>query len=145
MRKLLLAGILAIAIFFSVTNFDLFANQHVDEEQVLALLEEGTVVVSNGHIHHLSYMSAFYQNARWHMEDEIVLIVDPYTVRAREYELRTIDGRLLLTSIDLLEEASNHSVTEHVRLFRIFRGQEIHYVLECSDGHEYILFGHLLN
>jgi hypothetical protein len=114
----------------------------VDEEQVLALLDEGIVVISGGQIYNLTYMHEFYQNARFDIDSEIHLIIDPYTEATREYLLRSLDGRILLFSSMGENREYNHTVGEYARLFRIYRGQEIHYVLESFDHNEYVLFGH---
>lgn len=142
MKKLFAVIIFAAVILFSITHFELFANTHVDEEQVLALLAEGTVVISDGQIYNLAYMHEFYQNVRLDIDSEIHLIIDPYTEQMREYLLRSIDGRILLFSSMGENRAYNHTVGEYARLFRIYRGQEIHYVLECFDHNEHVLFGH---
>lgn len=131
------------AIFFCITHLELFANNtYVDEEQVLALLDEGTVVISNGQIYNLAYMQEFYQNAQFDIDNEIYLIIDPYTEQVREYALQSLDGRILLFSSMGEDPTYNHTVAEYARLFRIYRGHEIHYVLECFDHNEYVLFSH---
>lgn len=142
MKKLFVVIIFAGAILFGITHLELFANPIVDEELVLALLDEKTVVVSGGKIYNLTYMQEFLQNVHTDIDNEIHLIIDPYTTRMREYRLQYLDGRILLFSSIENNGIYNHKVGEYERLFRMYKGQEIHYVLECPDGNEYVLFGH---
>jgi len=140
MKKLFAVIIFAGAVFFGITYFELFAHTtYVNEEQVLALVTEGTVVVSEGHIHNLAYMQEFYQNVSLNIDGEVHLILDPYTGHSREYVLQFVDEQILLVSVT---DSDQGVAGEYVRLFRIFRDQEIHYVLACADDHEYVLFGH---
>ena len=142
MKKLFVVVLLAGATFFGINHFELFANTYVNQAQVLALLDEGTVIISEGQIYNLVYMQELYQNVYFDLENEVHLLIDPYTDQAREYILRSVEGRLLLFSSLGENRTYNYTVSEYARLFRIYRGREIHYVLECFAGHEYVLFGH---
>jgi len=139
MKKLFVMVIVAGAIFLSITHFELFANTQVNETQVLALLDEGTVVISEGQIYNLADMREFYDNARLNVDSEIHLIIDPYTDHMQRYLLQLVEGRILLFSFT---GEGHETVSEYARLFRIYRGQEIHYVLECFEHNEHVLFGH---
>ena len=145
MKKLFVVMVLIGAIFVSLTHFELFANTHVNKEQVKALLDEETVVISESQIYNLASMQEFYHNARRGIESEVYLIINPYTNQTYEYRLRFVDERILLFSSMGENPAHNYTVREYARLFRIYKNQEIHYVLECFNQEELILFGHKTN
>jgi hypothetical protein len=142
MKKLFVVIVVAGAIFFSITHFDLFANTYVNEEQILNLLDERTVIVSEGQIYNLALMEEFYQNSHWEIESEMYLFIDPYTAHSRKYLLQFVEGRILLSTSIEENRAYNDIVGEYARLFRIYKDREIQYVLECFDRVEYVLFGH---
>jgi len=146
MRKKVIATLVcATAVFLGFTFFSQFGDVVAMEQEVSALVDEGIVVISNDRIHNLGVLQRFYDNARWGIEDEISVMVDPYTRFAREYELIFADGRFLLYSEIGANRDYNYTIGEYQRLFRTFRNNEIQFVLECEQNNSYVLLGYSTN
>lgn len=135
----------AITVFLAFTLFSRFGNVAAMEHEISALVDEGIVVVSNERIYNLGVLQNFYDHANWGIDDEIRIMVNPYTRSAREYELIFSEGRFLLYSEIGANRDYNYTIGEYQRLFRTFRNNEIQFVLECEQNNLYVLLGYSTN
>ena len=147
MRKKRLAVLICVTTtFLAFALFSQFGNAATTMEyEISALVDEGIVVVSNERIYNLGVLQNFYDHANWGIEDEIQIMVNPYTRMAREYELVFSEGRFLLYSDIGSNREYNYTIGEYQRLFRTFRNNEIQFVLECEQNERYVLLGYSTN
>jgi len=140
-RKIIATLICTTAVFFGFTLFNRLENVSAMEQEISMLVEAGLVVISADQIHNLGILQNFYDQARWGIDGELQIIVDPYTRSTREYNL-VFNGEyfFLYTGIN-----GQDAIGEYQRLFRIFRNNTIQFVLECREGTTYTLFGYATN
>ena len=133
----------AMYFLFFVDDFNLFAREFVDEVKIEALVDDEIVVIHDGDVLNLGVFQRFYTNSLQGIEGNVYVVVDPYTRRVRDYELIFEDGRFIL--FEIFDEGLNYKVQEFDSLFRIFRNNEISFVLEGGSNRSVTLFGYSMN
>ena len=148
-RKIIITLVLTIVVLFGAIFFYANESAAATESQLTTFIEEsieaGLVVVSNERVYNLNVLQDFYNQTRWGIDDTITIIIDPYTRTMRTYEINFIDGRFLLYSEIDNNRDHHYTASEYMRLFRIFRDNEIRFLLECSGNNERLLFGYSTN
>ena len=143
MRKRILATILCVTLMLMIATFfhleeTATANHQFD---VSRLVNQDVIVVTDNRIYNLNLLNNFYINSQWGVEDEIHIILNPYTRNEETFHLMSVDGTLFLSdgSKNINDDVS------YERLFRIFRNNQIQFILECSNGRQHPLLAYSVN
>jgi len=145
MKKIFFAVFILITGYLAFFIFDVpnsMARELVDEELIEALVAEDFVVLHDEEVLNLNLFHNFYIRTGRGQEDSVRVILNPYTEREQKYDIHFENGEFVL-SYDI-ENADKRNTRNYNSMIRIFRNNQISFILE-NDTADTTLLSYSLN